>query len=191
VRARDNPFATRRVLAVRYRPACGWDEILARCAALSFRGAVVGPEGAGKTNLLEDLAGRLGDRGFRVRHARLVRGERRLSPERERLLLSALGPRDLLILDGVDELSPLARCRLLVRSRAAGGLLVASHRAGLLPTLYLCATTPALLREIVRDLLADAGPEIPALSDLEDLYRRHAGNLRSALREMYDVCAAS
>jgi hypothetical protein len=65
MRARDNPFSTDRVLRVRYRPqGVTWDALMARLEALGWRAAIVGPEGAGKTTMLEDLQPRLAARGF-------------------------------------------------------------------------------------------------------------------------------
>jgi hypothetical protein len=50
MRARDNPFAVRRVLKLRYRLSeSGWDELLARLERLDHRAAIVGAEGSGKT----------------------------------------------------------------------------------------------------------------------------------------------
>jgi hypothetical protein len=191
LRARDNPFSTDRVLAVRYRlPEAGWDELLARLAGLRYRAALVGPQGAGKTTLLEDLAPRLAARGFRAHLVRLREGERRL-PAGERALPGRLGPRDLVLLDGADALVRPAWLALRLRTRAAGGLVVTSHRPGLLPTLHECATSPGLLAGIVRDLLdAGAGAAPCRREALDGLFSRHGGNLRDALRELYDVWAA-
>jgi len=50
-----------------------------------------------------------------------------------------------------------------------------------------CSTTPALLQEIVAGLTPQGHAISPAL--LDDLYARHHGNLRTCLRELYDLCA--
>jgi len=181
LRARDNPFAVQRVLAIRYRLAgVTWEEMLERLAALRFRAAIVGPHGHGKTTLLEDLGERLGVRGFRVRTATLRRGERRLGAVREAALFRDPDPADLLLVDGAEQLDRMAWWRLRRRSRAAAGLIVTAHRPGLLPTLYECATTPELLAGIVADL----GDVVEEGS--EELFARHGGDLRQALRELYD-----
>ena len=59
-----------------------------------------------------------------------------------------------------------------------------ARREGLLPTLYRSQTSPSLLSRIVAAL--DEG-----LTSPEDLFRRHRGNLRTALRELYDLAAVS
>lgn len=184
MRARDNPFAVERVHRIRYRLAeSTWEDLMDRLAALGYRGAIVGPHGHGKTTLLEDLAPRLEDRGFRMRKATFRAGERRLGAARK--VLRGLTSQDILLIDGAEQLGRLAWLQLRLRSRAAGGLVVTSHNPGLLPTLHECRTTPELLVGIVRELL---GPEAER-HDLDGLFRRHGGNLRGALREMYDVYA--
>ena len=185
MRARDNPFAVQRVLGVRYRLAgTTWDELMARLAWLRFRAALVGPHGSGKTTLLEDLGARLEQQGFRLRTAILHTGDRRLSAAQRRILFQNVSPSEILLLDGAEQLGRLAWHEVRMRTRAAGGLVITSHRPGLLPTLHECCTTPELLEEILRDLLGSE-PGVPAT----DLFVRHRGNVREALREMYDMYA--
>jgi len=106
---------------------------------------------------------------------------------RDREVLRSLGPSDCLLLDGAELLSRLAWLRLRQRTRAAGGLVITSHTQGLLPTLIACETTPGLLDGIVRDLL---GSEADGLRPTpEELFDRHRGNLRDALRQLYDIYA--
>ena len=183
MRARDNPFASDRVLEVRYRLPDGWtwEGLLDRLAGLGWRAAIVGPHGRGKTTLLEDLAPRLEARGFRVRTLTLWDEHPRLNHE-DRERLRDLGLRDFVLLDGAEQLGRLPWLFLKLRCRRAGGLLITSHRPGLLPTLLECRTSPELLAGIVRELTGEE------LSGAEDLFTRHGGNLRSALRELYD-CA--
>jgi hypothetical protein len=191
VAPRDNPFAAQRLGALRYRLAGqSWEELLARLEGLGFRAAIVGGEGRGKTTLLAELGERLAERGFRLRRARLALACRRLSAAEEELLLTGLSTADLLLVDSADQLSSRAWARLARRARPAGGLVVTAHRAGLLPTLVEATGSPALLAELVRELLARAvaapGVELPPA---EELFARHAGNLRDALLELYDRCA--
>lgn len=188
MRARDNPFAVDRILAVRYRlSGTTWEELLARLAELGDRGALVGPEGSGKTTLIEDLAPRLAGQGFRVHFVSMREGERRLPAEPGRALPRHLGAGDFALIDGADALSRLAWLGLRRRVRRAGGLVVTAHRPGLLPTLHECATDPELLAGIVRRLLGEE--EARAAPCPRELFARHGGNLRTALRELYDVWA--
>ena len=179
-RARDNPFAVQRVLEIRYRLPAGltWEDLLARLASLSWRAAIVGRHGHGKTTLLEDLAPRLEGRGFRVRTISLREAHPRLGQE-NRALIRSLEPEDILLLDGAEQLGRLSWRLVRLLTRRAGGLVVTSHRPGLLPTLVECETSPELLAAIVGEL---AGADI----EVGELYSRHRGNVRDALRELYD-----
>jgi hypothetical protein len=182
MRARDNPFSTDRVLKIRYRPrGWSWDELLDRLATLNYRAAIVGPEGHGKTTLMEDLEPHLRARGFGVRHLRLTREQPAFDPAWLREFFAATTSSDMLLFDGAEQLTRLAWWRLRRAARKAGGLVITSHRSGMLPTLIECETDVELLGGIVRDLAPDA-----ARHDAGALLSRHRGNVREALRELYD-----
>jgi hypothetical protein len=183
LRARDNPFAVQRVHAIRYRLAgVTWEGLLDRLVALDFRAALVGPHGHGKTTLLEDLGARLVEKGFLIRAVTLHQRERRLGPVRSAALFQDPDPRDLLLVDGAEQLDPLSWWTLRLRAHTAAGLIVTSHHPGLLPTLHECRTTPEMLAEIVTDLEGRADRE-----EITELFSRHHGDLRLALRELYDA----
>lgn len=185
MKARDNPFKTDRVLNVRYRlRGETWEELLARLKKLDYRAAIVGPNGAGKTTLLEDLEPVLAGLGFRVRCLRLDRETRSFPQGFLKNLFAVLDKSDLLLFDGAEQMSRISWARFKARSKKAGGLVITSHRRGMLPTLIECATSSELLGEIIAELL-----QAP-YEATEELYAKHNGNLRDALREMYDVYAA-
>ena len=182
MRARDNPFAVDRVLAVRYKPqGWTWEELLSRLERLRYRAAIVGPRGSGKTTLLEDLCPRLLARGFDPALMRLDDEHRRFDADQFRQVAAA-GKRTILLLDGGEQLSPTLWWRFLWQSRRAGGLIITSHRPGRLPTLVAAKTSVHLLDQILIDL----GAHCP---DTAALYARWGGNLRDALRELYDHAA--
>jgi len=188
VRARDNPFRSELVLTLRFRLGGSWDALLARFEGLGRRGAIVGPHGSGKTTLLEDLAPRFREAGFTLRPLRLDTETPRFEPGFLDRFFASLGPRDLLLFDGAEQLGALAWHHFERRSRAAAGLLVTTHRPGRLPTLIETSTTPELLETLVAQILGDAASELrPGMSAL---FERHRGNLREALRELYDRYAA-
>ena len=180
MRARDNPFRADRVEAIRYHPLDGtWDDLMARLAQLDYRAAVVGHDGSGKTTLLEDLAPRLAALGFAVR--RLFINEQNREPAE--LALDHLDCRDIILFDGADLLGPIAWLRFKRRTRHAGGVVITAHRPGLLPTLVECRTTPDLLHRLVAEIL---GTDTLHPDDAA-LFTRHGGNIRDALRELYDM----
>jgi hypothetical protein len=183
--ARDNPFATHRVLQVRYRLAGEtWEQLLARLRQMHYRAALVGPRGTGKTTLLEDLEPRLAALGFVPQSFHLYADQCRWNPAWTESFFAGLGPRDMILLDGAEQMPRLGWWRFRQRCCHAGGLIITSHRAGLLPTLITCRTSPELLRDILGLLLGPDG-QIPNEMILR-LYRRHHGNLREVLRELYD-----
>lgn len=185
MRARDNPFRSDRVLAVRYRLQGGsWEDLLARFDALGRRAAIVGPKGSGKTTLLEDLAPRFRERGFSIRELRLSQETPRFEQGVLEDLFASLTARDLILFDGAEQLSWLAWSRFERRSRAAGGLLVTVHQPGRLPTLLETQTDARLLACLIDQILEDRADEARALAP--QLFERHGGNLREALRDLYD-----
>lgn len=191
--ARQNPFSAQRLDALAWRPDAGagdLDSLLARLDRCGGRGALVAPDGHGKTTLLAALAGRLEARGLAVR--RLTASRDRPLPRRDLArFLRPAGPGDALLLDGAGHLGAWRWRRVRRAARRAAVLLVTLHRPGRLPTVADCTTSPQLLAGLVDELLARAEPNLP-LPDLPcaaALHARHAGNLRSALHDLYDRCA--
>jgi hypothetical protein len=132
MRARDNPFSTDRVLKIRYRPrGWTWDELLDRLARLDNRAAIVGPEGRGKTTLMEDLEPHLRTRGFGVKHLRLTRERPAFDPGWLRDFFAATTPNDVLLFDGAEQLTRFAWWRFRRAARRAAGLVITSHRFGM------------------------------------------------------------
>ena len=148
---------------------------MAELARLGCRAAIVGPRGSGKTTLLEDLAGRLEAQRWRIHLLRFNADRRRpdSSPNGTRTTSSWC--------DGAEQLSLLDWRRLAHRARRAGGLVITTHRAGRLPTLHVCETSP----ELLRGLAASLGQPLSAREGVE-IHARHDGNLRAALGELYD-----
>ena len=178
MRAADNPFAVHRVLRQRYRLTEGeWSALLQRLDSLRSRAAIVGPHGSGKTTLLEDLAERLRARGRRVRALRCDATLRRLEA------IDDLHRDDLIFVDGAEQLSRVDWWRLLLLGRS-GGLVITSHREEMLPTLHRCATSPELLRDLCSGMGVTLSP-----GRCVELHERHRGNVRDALRQLYDESA--
>jgi hypothetical protein len=184
LRAADNPFSVERIHQLRYQPrGWDWDALLSGLEALNHRAAIVGPEGSGKTTLMEDLAQRLIARGFTPHFATLTRQNRRVDPQLLDWLDHQAGATDLLCFDGCEQLDWIRWQLLRHRCRRLGGLLVTTHRPGRLPTLVTCDTDAPLLLNLIRQLRP--GLEV-SIDDARELLARHQGNIRLALREMYD-----
>jgi hypothetical protein len=177
-----------RVHAVRYRLRdTTWDALMERLAGLRYRAAIVGPDGSGKTTLLEALAGRLAALGFATPRIQLHTADRTLPRGLLDSLFAEVGERDIILIDGADLMGRVAWQRFRRRARGAAGLLVTSHRPGLLPTLFECSTSLELLDDIVAELLPE---EAASLQDTtRRLFWEHGGNLRGALRALYDLYA--
>lgn len=184
MRARDNPFRTDRLHAMRYQaPGFSWSELLARLDRQSGRGAIRGREGSGKTTLLRELAGRLERSGHTVRLLRPSPSDPVRARRQVRDFTLGLDRRTALLLDGADRVGPIAWRRLEQEARRAGVLVVTTHREARLETLHRCATTPALLADLVGELLPASERSVPGL---ERLLEHENGDVRRALRALYD-----
>ena len=184
-RPADNPFASHRVEALPYRyRGSSLRELEERLRALGGRAAVVGPKGSGKTTLTGELARRFNGNVVRV----AIPGS---CPHPWQVVRSQLprrvGRRHAVFVDGAEQLSPFGWRRLLQSTGNAARLVVTLHRPGRLPTLAECWTDPTLLRELVRELAPEHARTLEP--HLDELYRRHRGNIRDCFRELYDLFA--
>lgn len=177
MKARDNPFRSERIDALRYRVSdFSWDELEARLDRAQGRGALVGPKGHGKTTLLDEWAARCEARGERVIRLRIREGQRFLDgPQREQLRSSADAS---VFLDSAEQLSAPGWWELRWRARRASRLVITAHRPGLLPTVRECRTSANLLADLVWELTGER-------RDCAALWTRHGGNVREALFELY------
>jgi hypothetical protein len=178
VKARLNPFASKRLLQIRYElQQESWTQLLQRLAQFNYRAAIVGPEGSGKTTLLEDIALRLRNR--------FVLKWFTLSVNQRELKIPDIRHNHLILLDGFDLLPPWKRKWLLWKAKNCHGLIVTAHSPTTLPTLVECSTTPELLDRISKKLV-----ESPQKQLNHALFQKHQGNLRDVFRELYDIWAA-
>jgi hypothetical protein len=197
--ARDNPFRAERIESLRYRaPGFSREAILRRLTDLHGRGAIIGPKGRGKTSLMLELSGWLKAMNWDARYLRLGEGWRREGKELKSLFgrssdtlwADAAGQEDRVVylLDGAEQLGWMEWRQVLSRTRHTAGLVVTTHLPGRLETLYECRTSPEMLEELVAELLREepAGQVHPTADELKVLFDRHDGNIREALRDLYD-----
>lgn len=188
--ARHNPLRVERVLTYRYRlednPAdpMDWPTFMKRIADANYRGAIVGPHGSGKTTLLEDLQPRLNALGYRARLLFMNQDDGHRLPQSWRTVLTDLQTNDILLADGYTHLNPLARRRVDRASRTAAGLIITAHYLITIPTkniLLKASTSPEIIIKIADNL------DIPLNSKVSQiLYKKHKGNVREAIRDLYD-----
>jgi len=184
-RPADNPFASHRVEGLAYRfIGFGLTALRQRLEEMGGRSAIVGPKSSGKTTLLDELASTLpGD----LVQLRIQGGCRHPWHSARDQLPKPVNPNHLVLVDGAEQLGPLGWRLLLRATRHARGFIATLHRPGGLPTLIECRTDHSLLFDLVEELVpADASTLEP---ELEGLFHRHGGNIRSCLRELYDVYA--
>jgi hypothetical protein len=189
MKSRVNPFASRHIESLPYQfTALSLNAVMERLAAQRYRGAIIGPCGSGKTTLLETIGHWLEQTGFCCRYLYLKKGGRPVyTPPAEPLSVRDAANTAFLI-DGAEQLSRPAWYGLYFKIRAAGAVVVTTHGKSLLPLLVQTQTSPALLHDLVRQLTGSTEPI--AEPAIVDLYRRHQGDIRQALRELYDVWAA-
>lgn len=185
----ENPFCTRRTrpgaMPYLFPPGTSVESLLADLARHGWRGAIVGPHGAGKSALLATLLPSVERDGRRTALFTLRDGQRRL-PAGWRDAIRPDSPR-LVAVDGYEQLGRYARFLLDRTCRRRGwGLLVTSHEPVGLPTLVCLEPDLETARRVVAALLDDqAGAVSP--EEVAECFQRHAGNLRETLFALYDL----
>lgn len=179
IKARENPFRSEKVAAFRYQIdaefLAQWRRQLA--TRRRIRWSIVGPEGTGKTVLLQDLADG-------IPHVEWVKIHREDSPLRKLQAGAKLWSRDStpLFIDGAESLPGLfwsARC--LLRPKIVATLHRPRRPLGLLfETRFDPATVLSLVEYLTHAKLPpNEGQRILRIG------REHNGNVRSILRQLY------
>jgi len=184
-RPADNPFASHCIEGLTYRfNGLDLTALRQRLEEMGGHSAIVGPKGSGKTTLLEELASTLpGD----PVHVRIESGCRHPWRSARDQLPRPVNPNHLVLVDGAEQLGPIGWRLLLWATRHARNFVATLHRPGRLPTLIECRPDHRLLCDLVEELTPVDAPTL--MPELEGLFQRHGGNIRSCLRELYDVYA--
>jgi len=182
--AARNPFRSDRIEALRFRFPAQLDHeaLRIRWGNCGRRGAIVGPEGTGKTTLLLEVADRLRREGERVVWVTVRTGSG--TGWRSILAVPAGG---VVLLEGGERLGALGRLLVRFRLRCWHGFLMTAHAPAFVPTILRTATTPELVAELVRDLDAETARTAPVAA----LWERHGGNARGVFGALYDRAASA
>ncbi|MCG8584049.1 MAG: hypothetical protein MI757_04980 [Pirellulales bacterium] len=192
----SNPFATRFT-----RPGAqpflfdgneNAHAIVKRLEENSWWGQIVGPHGSGKSTLISTLEPALDQHGREVIHLRMHDHEHELPSK----LFSSNDWRasTQLVVDGYEQLGRFNRWRLKRHCRRRScGLLVTTHEDLGLPTIFTTKPTPEATERLVAQLLdlhghgnlVGTGPY--ASSRIDDAFRKHHGDVREVLFELYDL----
>ena len=182
-----NPFATRFTRPGRLPPLgphgrpIDATRLLARLAPGRVV-AIIGPHGHGKSTLLAALT-----RAAAAAEPTVTAVRVRAPLDSWRPLAAVLAARrqGFVACDGWERAIPgtAALVRLIAAARGLR-VVVTAHGRAWLPILARCETSPGLLAEVVA-LLPDHGGLITG-DDIDDACRRHAGNIREALYDLYD-----
>lgn len=182
--ANENPFATSQIEKVAFRFPLGvdWNVLLKRLESQNWCASIVGGNGSGKTTLMEQLIPHLEDRGFEPIILRLNSESSMRDKERLPEKLRPVKKPGFILLDGAEQLS--TRHWLAVRAAASGaaGFVVSVHRSSRLPVAMELETNADLLDDIVLELTGGKLPD----HESAGILHRHRGNVREALRELYD-----
>jgi hypothetical protein len=187
-----NPFATRwtrpGAIPFDFGGRCSIDDLVHRLAENDWRGSIVGPHGSGKSTLARTLIPALEAEGRIAVLITLHDGERRLPIALRQL--DRQGDKLVVVTDGYEQLGRLSRWRLIGHCRRRGyGLLVTAHGNCGLPAIFRTEPDLATIERVVEHSLPPHGGRIYQ-ADLERAWRRHAGNVREFLFDLYDLFEA-
>ena len=189
VLAKDNPFNVQRTDAIPFDFRETHFENLKAFAkhveTFSFRGAILGDHGRGKTTLLCDLNSFFCEQGVDCELVFLPR-ETNLQRSAVQSLVRRGQGGAIVMIDGIERLSFLQRQQLIARSKVFAGFIATTHHFGRLRTLIQCRTSQRTLTAVLEALELNR-PEI--VTSATTLLSKHRGNMRLVLRDLYDQYA--
>lgn len=186
MKAKENPFRTNKLEQIKYKfNDSSFIELLKKLSDLNYRCAIVGAEGSGKTTLLETLKPELIKKKFSIIELRLSNEKSKLDNKLVDELSQKISEKDIIFLDGAEQLRKWSWEIFNRKMKNAGGLVITCHKEGLLPTLIHCKPSISVFIEICKELAGESFDEIK--ETLPTLYQKNKGNLRLALLDLYDM----
>ncbi|UUO05378.1 hypothetical protein M4951_18600 [Blastopirellula sp. J2-11] len=180
-----NPFASRQVrpgaIPFQFSAPDSPNLIIERLRESHWRGTIVGPHGSGKSTLLETLSPLWLEQGLTEVRVTLHAG----APNSGELRL----PRkeEILVVDGLEQLSWLARRWLLWRCAAANSRLLATCHASLgLPVVFTTEPSPALAEQLA-EILQRKTDKLVTAADARMMCESNQADLRETLFQLYHL----
>ncbi len=187
MKARENPFRVERLHRLKFLfPDGTMENFLKKIERTQFRGAIVGPHGAGKTTLIEEVMCEFRERGISFSHLRLRDDGKRVNHQRILNWLAETPQSAVLILDSAGLLNWWAWRNVSRNSKHFAGLIISTHQTGRLPTLIECTPTVETFMQLVENL--ELAFDVPQ-SHLVKTFTHCKGNIRDCLRTLYDEFA--
>jgi len=187
MKASENPFRSAEIAKLRYRISTADRKVILdalRSGSGSF--AIVGPEGTGKTTLLEELHARIDAEAHPAEWHRLCESSSR--PERAavvtRLCRTAHTGR-IHFLDGGEVLGPIDWLRLRLAARRGLRLVATLHRNRGFKVLHETRPDWSVARSLLNELASD--DELVAIA--RNAFEQYRGNVREVFRACYWACA--
>jgi hypothetical protein len=187
MKARNNPFSTGRTTNLPYIFSDGncIEDLCRKFGELNYRGAIVGPKGCGKSTLMREMRDVLSQEN--IIHYVYVNDSEPLARNEQKRIEAALCPGSIVLLDGADMLGYRQwKCFKREVCKCAKGMLIISHKSGLLPTLIECSGDLTVFKRFAAELLPYHQFDE---SFLNSVYDKCKGNIRACFRILYDVCA--
>lgn len=191
MKAEKNPFRSSAIAKVRYRmDAAERSRLITRLQQHEWLGSIVGPEGSGKTTLMEDLESTVCDAGRQVVWIHLNREstaeERRIAVRQ----ILQLGAAQCCFLDGGEVLGRLNWWKLSRCSKhLQGGLLATLHKPRFLPVTF-ATTTDAETCIALAQLLAGQMWDEEIAHVAREAFAEQNGNAREVFRTCYHYYAS-
>jgi len=157
----------------------------------NFKGAICGPQGSGKTVLMDEIQLRLKANGWVVKKNVFYQEDSFVFKTKKILALCKnISKNEAVFIDGAEQLFyPLWMFAKWSISNSAAAFLITIHKPGRMPVIYQTRTCEKLLEKLLLEYPVE--PIIDWNSfDLKQLFYKNNGNIREVFRALYDMTAS-